>query len=95
MARTKLILTSFNTDKYYDLITLFSNPSLSLEENMSANSESREEGKTLPYKVRLLKLLPNNHSDSSLSIWLCMQVTLTLVINNQLFLMINNKVLHQ
>ena len=46
MARAKLILTSFNTDKYYDLITLFSPPPLSLEENMSANSESHEEGKS-------------------------------------------------
>ena len=45
MARCKLILTSFNADKYYDLISLFSPPPLSLEENMSANSESREEGK--------------------------------------------------
>ena len=45
MTRTKLILTSFNTDKYYDLITLISHPPLSLEESMSANSESREEGK--------------------------------------------------
>ena len=34
---------SLNTDKYYDLITLFWPPPLSLEENMlSANSESCE-----------------------------------------------------
>ena len=51
MERTKLILTSFNTDNdtmmYYGLITLFSPLPLymSLEEDMSANSESREEGK--------------------------------------------------
>ena len=42
MARTKLIITSFNTDKYHDLITLFSPPPRSLEVNMS---QSREEGK--------------------------------------------------
>ena len=42
MARTKLIITSFNTDKYHDLIALFSPPPRSLEVNMS---ESREEGK--------------------------------------------------
>ena len=45
MARTKLILMSFNTGKDYDLIILV--PPLSLEENMSANSESCEEGKNL------------------------------------------------
>ena len=78
MARCKLVLISFNTDKYYDLIILFSPPPLSLEENMSADSESHVEGKThpTPYKVHLPNLLPNNHSDSSLSIWLCMWVTL-------------------
>ena len=42
MARTKLIITSFNTDKYHDLIALFSPPPRSLEVSMS---ESREEGK--------------------------------------------------
>ena len=42
MARTKLIITSFNTDKYHDLITLFSPPPRSLEVNMS---QSHEEGK--------------------------------------------------
>ena len=42
MARTELIITSFNTDKYHDLITLFSPPPQSLEVNMS---QSREEGK--------------------------------------------------
>ena len=42
MARTKLIITSFNTDKYHDLIALFSPPPRSMEVNMS---ESREEGK--------------------------------------------------
>ena len=36
---------NINTDKYYDLITLLSPPPLSLEENMSANSESRAVGK--------------------------------------------------
>ena len=34
MARCKLILTSLNTDTYYDLITLFWPPPLSLEENV-------------------------------------------------------------
>ena len=42
MARTKLIITSFNTDKYHDLIALFSPLPRSLEVNMS---QSREEGK--------------------------------------------------
>ena len=42
MARTKLIITSFNTDKYHDLVALFSPPPRSLEDNMS---ESHEEGK--------------------------------------------------
>ena len=42
MARTKLIITSFNTDKDHDLITLFSPPPRSLEVNMS---QSHEEGK--------------------------------------------------
>ena len=47
MARCKLILMSFNKDKYYNLITLFLPPPLSLEENMAGNSESCEEGKNL------------------------------------------------
>ena len=42
MARTKLIITSFNTDKYHDIIALFPPSPRSLEVNMS---ESREEGK--------------------------------------------------
>ena len=42
MARTKLIITSCNTGKYHDLITLFSPPPRSLEINISQN---REEGK--------------------------------------------------
>ena len=42
MARTKLIITSFNTDKYHDLIALFSPPPRSLEVSIS---ENREEGK--------------------------------------------------
>ena len=42
MVRTKLIITSFNTDKYHDLIALFSPPPRSLEINMSQN---HEEGK--------------------------------------------------
>ena len=45
MARTKLIITSFNTDKYHDLIVLYSPPPQSLEVNMS---QSREEGKNSP-----------------------------------------------
>ena len=46
MARTKLITTSFNTDKYLNLITLFSPPPRSLEVNMS---QSREERKKLAH----------------------------------------------
>ena len=42
MARTKLIIMSFTTDKYHNLIALFSPPPRSLKVNMS---ESREEGK--------------------------------------------------
>ena len=42
MARTKLIITSLNSDKYHDLIALFSPPPRSLKVNMS---ECREEGK--------------------------------------------------
>ena len=44
MARTKLIITSFKTDKYHDIIALFPPSPRSLEVNMS---ESREEGKHL------------------------------------------------
>ena len=89
MARTKLIITSFNTDTctYHDLIALFSPPPRSLEVNMS---ESRVEGKNSSVQSSSTKSFPNDHSISSLSIWLRIQVTLTHVINNQLFLMINN-----
>ena len=87
MARTKLIIMSFNTDKYHDLITLFSPPPRSLEVNMS---QSREEGKNSSsesFTKRSFRPEPEHlamHSSDSKHL-----------INIQLFLMIHNKVLRQ
>ena len=68
MARTKLIITSFNTDKYHDLITLFSPPPRSLEVNMSQSHEEGKNSSTESFTKRSFRPEPEHlatHSSDS------------------------------